>query len=528
MQGISLDSFERDALENIKIDLTEKYRAFNEGFKTALIPEDGCYGLKEIDKGNGLVVQHIRKPDGHILQDYIQDGVRTKTREKLDTNTWATTLFDDNGKAYMTKFSSRTETGRISVHHTELMPDMEIVKKNFTATTDSLGRPVLNKVEDLKICQGRESLNVHKDTSYLKNDDRGHVVADIFGGPASNENIIPQLDEINRSRMKKLENWVREQKESHPDSKVDYEMRVNYKDQGKRPSSFEPTVRIDGEIQIIPEEFRKIYNDEKILMHEKAADSSGGLKGVVHDTVASAEKAVTDVREHVSTVGRKVSPFHRAGLDEGMEAATITFAVSTVENVDLFMSGDISAEEMVINITKDTSIAGVAGYAEGFVTEAVATTMRGSASDMIRSLGNSGVPAAVISFGIESYDSVMAFAQGEIDGAELAYDLGGNASSVAGATYGATVGATVGSVVPVVGTTIGGVVGGMVGSAVATGAYETAVKAGMEGAEVLADKAKELAGQTVELAKEVMPDSVEDVKGAINTFLAENNMPFSI
>ena len=70
--------------------------------------------------------------------------------------------------------------------------------------------------------------------------------------------------------------------------------------------------------------------------------------------------------------------------------------------------------------------------------------------------------------------------------------------------------------------------GGMVGAAVATGAYETAVEAGMEGAEVLADKAKELATQTVELAREVIPDSAEDVKGAINTFLSENNMPFSI
>ena len=528
MQGISLDSFERNALENIKLDLTEKYRSFNEGFKTALNPENGCYGLKEIDKGNGLVAQYFRKPDGYIRQDFLQDGVLTKIREKLDQNTWATTKFDDNGKTYMKEFSSRADGGRIRTHHTELMPDMEIVKKNFTAITDSLGRPVMNKIEDLKISQGRESLNVRRDDSYRQADERGHLIADIFGGPASKENIVPQLDEINRSKMKTLENWIRSLKESHPDAKIDYEMQCNYKGSDMRPSSFEPTVRIDGKIQILPEEFRKIYNDEKILAHEKAANSAGGLKGFAHDKIASAEKMVTDVMENVPTAGRKVSPFHKAGLDEGMEAATITFAVSTIENVEQFMFGDISAEEMVINITKDTGIAGVAGYAEGFVTEAVVTTMRGSASDMIRSLGNSGVPAMVISFGIESYDSVMAFAQGEIDGAELAYDLGGNASAVAGAAAGAEIGATVGSVVPVVGTTIGGVVGGMVGAAVATGAYETAVEAGMEGAEVLADKAKELATQTVELAREVIPDSAEDVKGAINTFLSENNMPFSI
>jgi hypothetical protein len=68
----------------------------------------------------------------------------------------------------------------------------------------------------------------------------------------------------------------------------------------------------------------------------------------------------------------------------------------------------------------------------------------------------------------------------------------------------------------------------MVGTAVATGAYRTAIEAGSAGAEVLADKAHEVAKGTLEVAKEYMPENVDEVRNALNTFLAENKMPFSV
>ena len=71
-------------------------------------------------------------------------------------------------------------------------------------------------------------------------------------------------------------------------------------------------------------------------------------------------------------------------------------------------------------------------------------------------------------------------------------------------------------------------VGGMVGTAVATGAYHSAVELGTVGAEKLADKAHEVASGTIEVAKECMPEHVEEVRGAINVFLADNHMPFCV
>ena len=49
--------------------------------------------------------------------------------------------------------------------------------------------------------------------------------------------------------------------------------------------------------------------------------------------------------------------------------------------------------------------------------------MSQSSSALIQSVGGSCLPAAAVSFAVESYDSISEFAQGKIDGAELAYIL---------------------------------------------------------------------------------------------------------
>ena len=151
---------------------------------------------------------------------------------------------------------------------------------------------------------------------------------------------------------------------------------------------------------------------------------------------------------------------------------------------------------------------------------------------MIKSAAKLGVPGVIVSFGIDSYDSVKAFTTGEIDVFELAYDLGDSAASVAGSTAGAALaGATIGSVIPGAGTAVGAiagmgvsVVGGMVGYAIASEAYASAVEMGSEGVEILADKAQEMAASVVESANIEFPDKIEDIKTALNNFAASNKL----
>ena len=514
MQTMTIDGFERNSFDTVKFDITERLSVLNKQFFTHVKPENGIYGITEIVKDNGLVERLSINENGYKRKEYFQDGVLTKCREKINDTTWVTTKFDDNGTAYLREYTSKGSKGMLTEGHFSLTPGVEIVRDNFSATIDNFGRPISNKIKDLQISDGRKALSPKlKDASYREGDQRGHLIADIFGGPNTKENIVPQMSETNLSKMKTLEKKILKLKqEGHS---VDYEVKTNYVGHDSRPTSFEISITVDGKPYTdIPKDLKKIYNDN----------------------LSNTKKILTTAGEHVSSAAAKVSPFHKVGLEEGAEAALITCAVSTVENVVKFSDGEITAEEMVIDIAKDTGTAGAVGYGTGFVTKAVANTMQHSTNTMLKSLGNCGVPAAIVSFGVESYDTVMDFAQGEIDGIELAYDLGENAASVAGSAFGAALtGAAAGSIVPGAGTAVGFVVGGsasliggMVGTAVATGAYHSAVELGSAGAEVLADKAHEIASGTVEVAKECIPEHVDDVRSALNTFLADNNMPFSV
>lgn len=169
--------------------------------------------------------------------------------------------------------------------------------------------------------------------------------------------------------------------------------------------------------------------------------------------------------------------------------------------------------------------------------KSVAETMKESSKVLLQRVGNSCLPAAAVVFAVDSADAVIDFATGEIEGGELAYELGDSAVSVAGGfaggAAGAKVGAAIGTVVApgvgtVVGAAAGGVVGGVVGTVVASEAYVTAAELGTEGAEYLAEKAETLAKDTVELVKENIPEKVDEVRDAFNDFAKNCNLSFSV
>jgi hypothetical protein len=188
----------------------------------------------------------------------------------------------------------------------------------------------------------------------------------------------------------------------------------------------------------------------------------------------------------------------------------------------------------------------------------VAGLMSNSSHTLIKSLGKANVPAAVISFGMASYDSVIDYAQGKISGEKLAIDLGESATGVLGSMTGAALsGAALGSVVPGAGNVAGfavGLVGGMVGYALSTEAYATAVEAATGGVGVLADKAQAAANtvadaysaasaavvdgasalkdKALEMGQSVIdsvassaPEALDDVKNAMNDFASRLGVP---
>ena len=463
-----------------------------------------------------------RNEVGNAIKEYTSEkGKLLKRVENLGDGVTKTLRYDDNGTEYLKEVTDTVK----NTTSMELAPNVEIVKENFTARTDQFGRAVSNKVTDVQIKDtGRETFNPKLvDDTYLRDaqgnviDQRGHIIADHLGGPATKENIVPQSRSANLSSFKVVESTIDHLKaDGHT---VDYEVKTNYVGSEMRPSSFEPKITVDGQDY---SEFIKT-NEGYSKIPEKIYNNN--------------ESSV--LQEVATNVAEQAGLHHEAGMESAKRAAGITCAMSTVDNVSACMGGEITADEAAINIATDAGKAAVVGYGAGFVSSAVASSMAGSSHQLISSLGNSCVPAAAVSFGIASYDTVIDYAQGDIGTDELAYDLGENAVGVAGSIGGAALaGAAVGSVVPVAGTAAGaavGLVGGMVGYTVATGAYATAVEAAGDAIDehqdeikALGDKAQDMANLSVERAAEISDTAAADVRAAINDFNIKNSLPFAV
>ena len=513
----TMDAFEAKALSTKEIKISELMSTMNKEFTTKLSPENGAFGVTEVVKDNGIVVRTWKNDAGHSVRQYYSDGHLYESREILGNGSNATVLYDDNGVPYL-RTVKRTQDHVAKTVSNDLTPNVTVVKGNFTAKIDFLGRPIENKITDLQL-RGKDvekkDIPSVRNASYRPEDDQGHIIADSLGGPPTKENIVPQLGAVNKGNFKRVENIVRDLKaEGHT---VDYEVKVNYVGSNDRPSSFEPKITVDGkEYTELPNDLRKIYN----------------------------EADVSDFHKFTTTVGEKFGLAHEVGLKSGALAAGITCAVSTVDNVSAYIDGHITAEEMVVDIIEDTALAGAIGYGSAFVSTAVAQAMSHSSSALISQVGNSCAPAAVVAFGVQSFEDISAYAQGEIDTSELAYNLGENAAAVAGSMAGAhigsviggAVGGAVGSVVPVAGTaagmavgsTVGGIVGGVVGCAIASEVYQTAVETVNEYSEVVLDTVKETANNVIESVKVNVPNAVDNVVGAFNNFFDTNNIPIHL
>ncbi len=498
---------EQNALMSEGIDIREKLSGFRKNFASAVSPENGSYGITKIDKGNGLEAFKGKTDAGHPFIEYYQDGKLIMRRESLGNHQLMKTNYDDAGNAYL---KTITEAGKNTNY--ELAANTNIVKGNFTAITDAYGRKISTKVTDLTLKEGGyRSVSKFRDKFYLDGDEVGHGVPDQFGGSAGKENTFAQAKEVNRgtgSKIRQVENLAAKlKKEGHT---VDYEMRANYGGtRNSRPTSFEPHITVDGQEYELPEKLKKIYNTPK---------------------ETTVQKAVLNAKERFGTA-------NEVGVKSGVIAAGLTCAMSSVDNISACINGEISGEEAAVEIVKDTTAAGGVAYGTAFISTTVAETMKGSSKLLLQRVGNSCLPAAAAVFVVDSANSVIDFAKGEIDGGELAYGLGDSASSVAGGFAGGAAGAKIGAVVgtaiapgigTAAGTVVGGIAGGVVGTVVSSEAYATAVEKGTEGAKFLAQKAETLAKDTVQLVKENMPDKLDDVASAFNDFAKSCKLPFSV
>lgn len=282
-------------------------------------------------------------------------------------------------------------------------------------------------------------------------------------------------------------------------------------------------------------------------------------KSMVSNQEAQAAVVHPKIYKAQTMAKQLVDAGNEGGLNAAKYAAGLTFAISTVDNIGQVCEGEIEIDEAVVNIIEDTGMSAVLGYGTGFVTSSVQTAMSASSKALIQKAGNSCLPAAAVSFAVESYDDVASYIKGDIDAYELADNLGENGAKVAGGIVGADLGTKAGAAIgtaicPGAGTAIGaavggvagGIVGGMVGATVAAEAYNAAtdyiaehsdeLKAMAEtGMDAVTQKADELADLAQKCANDVItnvaisaPEAVADVKAAFADFSASIKLPFTL
>lgn len=241
--------------------------------------------------------------------------------------------------------------------------------------------------------------------------------------------------------------------------------------------------------------FEKYLNHEKVDKLECPKEFYNDIKTAIPIKISNLEKQLERVKadgkstEVIEKIQNKIDKLNK--IDEMVEQSNTTTNEAIFARLHPKCAATkIFVPEAVKLSNKEGIKGGALGYGTAFISTSVSQTMKVSANQLIRNAGKSCLPTATVSFAVESYDSISDYAQGKIDGNELAYDLGENAVSIAGSVKGAVVGESVGEKVGAVVGTVAGpggtaagaaglVVGGLVGCAVASEVYGTAMQVGL-------------------------------------------------
>jgi hypothetical protein len=212
---VSKELIEKTMWEKLKsFELPNYMKNINE---TALEKEKSDLPLHKLHDHSS--VHDVEEVELMPNSTYTIDGIKYET--------------DDNGKTF--KVDGK------------LRPNDEYKVNSYEYKTDDQGR-IIEASGNLKLSgEPRQPLN-EKDvggSDKLKTDDKGHVIADIFGGANKIENLVPMDSNLNRGEYKKIENDCVKAKNAGKD--VSMQVDIHYTGESKRPSSFTVTHTIDGE-----------------------------------------------------------------------------------------------------------------------------------------------------------------------------------------------------------------------------------------------------------------------------------------
>lgn len=161
---------------------------------------------------------------------------------------------DCNGRSFF-KISGGQDTGVLNgpLYENAVFESPTQSGNIITSWTDEFGRIEKMNIDKIECYDGVRDLNQQKKCNDLKNglssDDAGHLLAREFGGPTEQFNLTPMDSYTNRhGEWRYMEQeWKKNMNEGKSISDVNYQ--VYYEGDSKRPTGFEVSYKVDGEIE---------------------------------------------------------------------------------------------------------------------------------------------------------------------------------------------------------------------------------------------------------------------------------------
>mgnify|MGYP003269358978 FL=1 len=146
---------------------------------------------------------------------------------------------DDNGQPHM-KYNSEAGTW-------EILPNIEYTINGYTYETNEKEEILhVHGTIHMKEHEGRKPLNDDV-PNMQEGDDRGHLIADQFGGSNRLDNLVPMDMHLNRGEYKKMEESIAKAKTEGKEVNID--IGIKYDESG-RPTKFQVSVTINGETEV--------------------------------------------------------------------------------------------------------------------------------------------------------------------------------------------------------------------------------------------------------------------------------------
>jgi len=187
---------------------------------------------------------------------------------------------------------------------------------------------------------------------------------------------------------------------------------------------------------------------------EKVEKTNANLK---KGKVSNKEAIEARLNPELSTVKDIGRVSHRAGVEATKVGIAVGGGISVITNTVAVLKGEKEVSEAIADTVIDTVKSGATSYATGFTNTALASVMKNSSKELVRSLGKANAPAYIIQTAISTTKSTVSLCKGEITIDEFFLEIGKNGTTLLASVQGAIIGQLL-IPVPVVGVLVGGLV----------------------------------------------------------------------